>query len=273
MRKAMQHLEAQRLAALDHDSPSTDELAHLVVCASCRAERDAFVALSALAEQTADVSRHIAPLTSWETLSVRLRSEGLLTSAAAATLTAAAQPNAQQPTASASNTPLAIAPPMRRAAVSVGYGRTMLRVAAGVVLVLGGAFGGRLSGAERVLPSALGTATDAGTATTIASAPDGRGPGFWSIGQATDALDRAQREYERASLWLAANDTTVRGSDVYRARLAALDQMMAASRAGLRDAPQDPLLSQYYRAAYAAREATLQQLGSALPVDKTLEGY
>jgi len=69
------------------------------------------------------------------------------------------------------------------------------------------------------------------------------------------------------------DDTTVRSSDVYRARLAALDQMMTASRAALRDAPQDPVLNHYYLAAYTAREATLQQLGGTLPVDKTIEGY
>ena len=48
---------------------------------------------------------------------------------------------------------------------------------------------------------------------------------------------------------------------------------MAASRAALRDAPQDPILNHYFLAAYNAREATLQALGGALPVDKTLERY
>jgi hypothetical protein len=97
--------------------------------------------------------------------------------------------------------------------------------------------------------------------------------GFASVEQATDVLNRAQRDYERASLWLAANDSTVRDSDVYRARPAALDQMMAASRAALREAPQDPVLNHYSLAAYTAREATLQQLGGTLPVDKVIERY
>lgn len=98
-------------------------------------------------------------------------------------------------------------------------------------------------------------------------------PSFASVTDATAALTRAQQEYERASLWLASNDTTSRSSDVYRARLAALDQMMAASRAALRDAPQDPVLNHYFLAASTAREATLQQLSAALPVDKTIESY
>ncbi|MFN7457220.1 MAG: hypothetical protein ACK5U0_07465, partial [Gemmatimonas sp.] len=91
--------------------------------------------------------------------------------------------------------------------------------------------------------------------------------------QATVALNGAQREYERAALWLASNDTTQRDPEVFRARLAALDQMMEASRVALRDAPQDPLLNHYYLAAYSAREATLQALSSALPVDKIIERY
>jgi len=96
---------------------------------------------------------------------------------------------------------------------------------------------------------------------------------FTSVDNATQVLARAQRDYERASMWLASNDSTARNSDVYRARLAALDQMMAASRAALRDAPQDPVLNHYYLAAYTAREATLQALGGTLPVDKVIERY
>jgi hypothetical protein len=49
--------------------------------------------------------------------------------------------------------------------------------------------------------------------------------------------------------------------------------MMAASRAALRDAPQDPVLNRYFLAASTARQATLQQLSGALPVDKSIEGY
>ena len=90
---------------------------------------------------------------------------------------------------------------------------------------------------------------------------------------ATAALERAQQAYQRASLWLAANDTTVNAQAVYRARLAALDQMMSASRAGLYEAPQDPVLNQYYLAAYTAREATLRQLGASLSVDRVMERF
>ncbi len=74
-------------------------------------------------------------------------------------------------------------------------------------------------------------------------------------------------------MWLANDDTTVNAQAVYRARLAALDQMMTASRAGLYEAPQDPVLNQYDLAVDMAREATLRQLGAALPVDRVMERF
>ncbi|HYW32478.1 MAG TPA: hypothetical protein VE869_13300, partial [Gemmatimonas sp.] len=77
----MQHLEAERLAALDHDAPTSDELAHLAACAMCRAEWDAYGSLRTMAQESAthDVPDS-ARLTSWDSLSRALRSEGLLTS-------------------------------------------------------------------------------------------------------------------------------------------------------------------------------------------------
>ena len=126
---------------------------------------------------------------------------------------------------------------------------------------------GRLSSGAEL---ATGPAAQAGTMARAVGFGD---TDFASVDQATQVLNQAQRDYERASVWLAANDPTIRDSDVYRARLAALDQMMAASRAALREAPQDPVLNHYYLSAYSAREATLQALSGALPVDKVIERY
>ena len=50
----MQHLEAERLAALDHDAPTFDELAHLAACSACRTERDAYAALVQMAQAACD---------------------------------------------------------------------------------------------------------------------------------------------------------------------------------------------------------------------------
>lgn len=260
------HLEAERLAALDHDAPTTDELAHLAGCAACRAERQAFMALRAMAGVAAEPAAPDAPrLTDWDRLASGLRREGLLTTPigpvaideplVVRALDGSGAPMARRPAA----------PPAHRSQP------VWLRVAAALVLTAGGALAGRLSTGASLLPSAsMAIAPSALPSATLTSAGD---DGFASVQQASEILYRAQRDYERASLWLAANDTTAHDSDVYRARLAALDQMMAASRAALREAPQDPVLNHYFLATYTAREATLQALGGALPVDKTLERY
>jgi hypothetical protein len=275
------HIESERLAAFDQESPPTDELAHLAHCAVCRRERQAFESLARLAHDTLSVAEpDAARLTDWDRLAVGLRREGLLPVAESVeSATSAARPVATTTASFASSSALQSvpsAPPTTRS-IAPRASSTWLRVAAALVLTAGGAMAGRVSVGAPALPlaavsSRADDAVGAGAVATLAAA-GGDVDGFASVQQATDVLSRAQREYERASLWLAANDTTVHSSDVYRARLAALDQMMTASRAALRDAPQDPVLNHYFLAAYTAREATLQALGGTLPVDKSLERY
>ncbi len=280
----MQHLDTERIAAFDHEPPTTEELAHLSACVVCRSERDAFDALARLAAHDGFRTLAIeAPrLTDWEQLSVALRVEGMLTSASdhrvpETPLVVRALDGTGERIA---REPHAVPTVARRSHASTparGVPR-WLRAAAAAVLVVASVVGGRISAGASLLPlerSAESTASRAadGFDATIRPASLGGEDTFASVSQATAVLNNAQAEYERASLWLAANDTTVRSSDVYRARLAALDQMMAASRAALREAPQDPVLNHYYLAASTAREVTLQQLSGALPVDKTIEGY
>lgn len=256
----MQHLDSTRLAAFDHELFTVEELAHLTACAVCRAEREAVRQLVTRAgeaypiEATAQAPR----LVSWERLAVDLRREGLLTSEPVADVTVGLAGGA---TVQSLRPAVAEVP-----ASSRRWFVQARRAVAAVALVAGGAAMGRLS-------SAGGDALPVAEAGAVARSVAFGDRGFASVEQATDVLNRAQRDYERASLWLAANDSTVRDSDVYRARLAALDQMMAASRAALHEAPQDPVLNHYYLAAYTAREATLQQLGGTLPVDKVIERY
>ncbi|MFN9089844.1 MAG: hypothetical protein ACK5W7_20260 [Gemmatimonadaceae bacterium] len=244
------HLSAERLAAFDHDPLSVEERAHVAVCAACRAEQEGYVALLALGAEAGrrELEADAPRLVTWDAIA-----EGLRQSERPPVPFARSMPPARW-----------LARPARR------------RWAAAVVLLTGGALLGRLSGE---VTAARTVSADVAMAGTVAAArPATRGDmvpteGYATIEQATAVLERAQRDYERASLWLAANDTTAHDSDVYRARLAALDQMMAASRAALRDAPQDPVLNHYFLAAYTAREATLQQLGGTLRVDKTIERY
>ncbi len=269
----MPHLDSERLAALADELPTPEELAHLSACAECRTERASYEALlqRAVGEYAhAETSR----VSDWDSLSVALRREGLLTSASDAV---------------ASESPLVVrALDGSSARITRGGGVTAaagapralpmwMQAAAAIALMATGVVAGRWSASART-DLASGTSGRVATAardgaTSLQPASRSNVESFASVAQATEVLTTAQREYERASLWLAANDTTVRSPDVYRARLAALDQMMAASRAALRDAPQDPVLNHYFLSASTAREATLQQLSSALPVDKTIEGY
>ncbi len=247
----MQHLSSERLASLDHEPAVSAEMAHLAMCADCRTERDAYKSLAQIAAATVDADSSVnAPrLTNWESLSARLRDEGLLGGEVKREEIAAEHVTEK--------------PKLPNRMITL-----FMRAAAAIVLVVGGVGVGRIT---------ADTSADATVSPSIANNSNAtfasNSSGFSSVEEATKVLTVAQQDYERASLWLASNDTTVRSPDVYRARLAALDQMMAASRAALREAPQDPLLNHYYLAAYTAREATLQQLTSSLPVDKTIEGF
>ena len=271
MQNDKNHVSPERFAAFNHDRPTTDELAHLVGCAICRAERNAYLNLQTMASALSGPTAPDAPrLTDWERLAGALRRDGLLTSPV--------EPAPDDvplvvPLAARSAERMVVETPAARVTPAFRGTPVWLRIAAAVLLTAGGTVFGRLTAGGSLLP--LGTATSGSSAGDPAAPALAsiEGTSFSSVQQASELLYRAQHDYERASLWLAANDTSVHDSDVYRARLAALDQMMAASRAALREAPQDPVLNRYFLAAYTAREATLQALGGTLPVDKTLERY
>jgi hypothetical protein len=88
------------------------------------------------------------------------------------------------------------------------------------------------------------------------------------VEDALATLETSQRNYDRAVAFIAAHDSTVQSpdaGDVFRTRLAALDEMAETSRQALSVAPADPVLNQYYLSTLGAREVTLRQLGSVLP--------
>jgi hypothetical protein len=94
-------------------------------------------------------------------------------------------------------------------------------------------------------------------------------PMFRSTEDALAQLQRAQRAYEDAASYLAAHDTSSssQSSDQYRTRLAALDMASATFEQALTDAPEDPIINQYYRATMSAREVAIRRLGTTLPVN------
>jgi len=99
---------------------------------------------------------------------------------------------------------------------------------------------------------------------------------FRSAEDAWEALNRAGEEYQRASAYLSASNTEVpmpSGPDQYRTRLVALDNVMSDMRDALKEAPQDPVINQYYLATVGAREATLRQLGTTLPASARLNRF
>lgn len=154
--------------------------------------------------------------------------------------------------------------PSRRAAVR----RWTVRVAAALGFLFVGGVAGRMSaGAPLAWPGAA-EPTPAALAKSVA---------FASQDDAMKALVASQELYQDAAAYLAAQDTTQHfiglNSDSYRTRLAALDNMAAASRTALYRSPQDPLLNQYYLAFQTAREQTLRALAVSMPATQVLETY
>jgi hypothetical protein len=188
-------------------------------------------------------SREQAPLNDWRTIAARAREEGLLRESGSARVWDSAQP--------------------------------WLRAAAAVVLLVGGIAIGRTtsglpsgSNSTAALAQPSVPATNASVPTTISAT----NAGFASVDEAAATLDRAVREYQRASQFLAANNTspgTIDSVSVYAARVAALDKIQDATERALQTAPHDPVINQYYLATMGARVATEQMV--ARPV--ALKGF
>lgn len=236
----MLHISPERLAALVDETATPDEATHLAACAVCAEELTAHRRLTRLA--LAESTRESAPLNDWAALGAALKAEGIIS-----------------------------APPVAAAAPAPTLRLTWpLRIAAGLVLVAGSALAGRWSaGVEMPVASA--------PASSAASQQQPAAAAFASPQAAMQVLTSAQQQYSDAAAYLAAQDTTSHfiGLNVstYRARLTALDNIVASTRAALYQAPQDPVLNQYYLSAVAAREATLKQYQAALPAKQALERY
>jgi len=247
----MSHLSTDRLAAIADDTPTADEATHLAGCWDCRAELSAYRRLARL---SAMAPLPTEPLSAWSRLAPQLRAEGLIVDAHGAVVAPALGGSARD---DRSIVPLS----SRRPGGITRY----LRVAAGVALLIGAAAVGRYSATL-----ALGGGTEP---PAIATAQ----PVFQSPDEALRVLTAAQQQYQSAAAFLAAQDTTSRfigmNEDSYQARLAALDEIAAATRAALYRAPQDPMLNQYYLTTIGAREATLRQIGASLPDSRRLERY
>lgn len=245
----MSHLSTDRLAAIADDTPTPGEATHLAGCWDCRAEVAAYRRLARLAAM-APVPNE--PLTAWSQLAPQLRAEGIIVDAHRT-----ATPGGGSP----------IVPLMnqgRKPRLQVWA----LRAAAGLALVIGGGLLGRMT-AGQPFPA---DADQFSPALPVASTASYRSPD-----EALRALTLAQQQYQSAAAFLASQDSASRfvgmNRDSYQARLAALDDIAATTRAALYRAPQDPMLNQYYLTTLGAREATLREIGAALPATSRLERY
>ena len=176
-------------------------------------------------------SRAQEPLNEWRTIAARAREEGLI----------------------------------RQEIGQRWSGQPWMQAAAAVLLLVGGIAIGRttlgLPTANQTQAAAATTATSTSrpAAATQTDAPTGFN--FASVDEASTALDRAVREYQTASQYLAANNVSVRTRDsaaIYTARAAALDKIVNATESALQTAPHDPVINQYYLATMGARAATEQ---------------
>ena len=241
----MSHLDTERLAVLADDEPTAAEREHLMECEPCAREWRGYVALRGMAAQ-APSEMPMTPLTTWDALAAQLRDEGLIRTG---------DVGAARGTG---------------ATVARSGGRWMrgwMQIAASLLLLAGGAVVGRMSvqgdgGSAATIGSRAGGARGA---QNIVNAGDDSS--FASVDEARAVLENAERQYRLASLWLLERqDSTGTDSDpeLYRTRLAALDQMAGAAREAVYEAPHDPVINSYYINTLAAREVTLKQLNASL---------
>jgi hypothetical protein len=185
------------------------------------------------------------PLNDWRTIAARARDEGLI-----------------------------------RETSSRGWisSQSWMQAAAAVLLLVGGIAIGRttigLPSATQATAS-LPSGNVATTPTPAADAPQSPSSGtasFASLEEASATLERAVEDYNRATAFLAANNSSGRPGDsaaMYSARLVALDKVFNATESALQTAPHDPVINQYYLATMGARAATRQMV--ARPV--VLRGF
>jgi len=184
----------------------------------------------------AERAREQEPLNSWRTIAARAREEGLL----------------------------------RDSHEWRGSSGQWLQAASPVLLLVGGiAIGRSTIGLPITAPATVTATANPSTApasnTNTTSVPTANAS-FTSVDDASAALDRAVREYQFASQYIAANNRADRTRDsaaIYRARAQAFDQIVNATESALQTAPHDPVINQYYLATMGARAATRQVVSTA----------
>ncbi len=256
------HLHIERLAAIADETPTPEEATHLATCWDCRAEVAAYRRLARLSAMAPTPNE---PLTAWSQLAPQLRAEGIIVDSARTTPTSSPTLSVVAPQYGGAPVVPFMNPADKKPKLQVWA----MRIAAGLALIVGGALAGRLSVDVPFAqdPQQFTSAMPVQNTTAQYSNPN----------EALQALTVAQQQYQAAAAFLAAQDTLSRfvgmNQDSYRARLEALDEIAATTRAALYRLPQDPMLNQYYLTTLGAREATLREIGASLPASRRLERY
>ncbi len=240
----MLHIPVERLAALGDEQPTPHEAVHLASCGECTVERDAYVSLVGLAQ--AEAGARALPLSRFDSIFAELELD---------------RPAADQPFVAS------VAGHARRTP------QRMLRIAAGFLLVAGGAIAGRVSAGARALPD-YGSSTV--TALSPAEFPLDTAAHFASADDARAAQQRSELLYQQAAAFLARTDSPgslASSPTAVRSRLAALDQVITTTREAMSQAPHDPVINGYYLTTLGQREATIQQLNNALPSTMQMNSF
>jgi len=220
----MEHLSREALARLVDEAPGPEEAEHLAACLACTSELDA---LRAQTQALASLPEIRPPLGDWEALEGRLRDEGLI-----------------HHVGLLQRLTLAQAPPWMRAA------------AAAALFVGGSTLGaGLTSRSAAELPSAAAPADGAAGFASAQHVDDAAAAVRIAEANYISALTRYRQLLEEQG-----------GSDVIgdpRTRFAALEYLVAAGQAAVRQAPADPFLNGLLASTMAEREATLQRISSS----------
>ena len=222
----MGHLNAETLARLVDEAPRPDEAEHIEACAACAAE------LTALREQTdrlGALPELLPPGGDWAVLEARMRSEGLIRD--------------------------------RGLADRLGLARTpaWMRAAAAVLLFLGGTGVGATLATRGPLASGLPGSEQAARFASTTSASDAN-----TAEEAADAVRLAEQRYvEALTRYQELVDEDGPGDRLADpSRFAALEYLVAASQAAVRQAPADPFLNGLLASTLAEREAMVRRIAS-----------
>lgn len=220
----MDHLSAETLARLVDETPRPDEAEHLAACIACASELEA---LRAQTHALAALPEIRPPLGDWEVLEARLRSEGL------------------------------VREPGLFARMQLAHTPPWMRGAAAVALFLGGSLAGSaLTSRQAADPRA---ATGPETAQFAGAGAD-------DVAVAAEAVRIAEENYINALAryrHLVGQDGSDEAMGDPSSRFAALEYLVAASQAALRQAPADPFLNGLLASTLAEREVTLRRISNS----------